>query len=223
MGLMRLASAILALALLLAACDDDADDGRTAKSPPNATMVAGPATSPSAPTTGMAASTPDAVTPEVTAIGTAVVMRDVARVAALIRYTPLLCTPEPIGIGAPPLCSAAGVPRGTTIKTLPFLGCEGEYLIEPRAADFIVAQAERLGARSGFVFRPSRHPFAVPSEGRQWPRPDYTIVFKGDGRTNLDLGIHVLDGRIIALQSFGICGGTLPAPDDPVWVTPPPR
>lgn len=212
-----------ALVLLLCACDDRSDDDRSAVTMPSATRAESSATPPSSPAAETLTSTAGAVGPEVNMIAQGVLARDAVRVAALIDYTPLICTPQPVGAGAPPLCSSAGVPPRTTVETMPFLGCEGEYHLRPRAAEFIVAQAERLDPRAFFIFRPARHPFAFPSADRPWPRPNYTIVLKGDARMNQDFGVHVLNGRIIALQSFGICGGMLPAPDDPAWVTPPLR
>jgi hypothetical protein len=66
-------------------------------------------------------------------------------------------------------------------------------------------------------------PHALPTDfpvGRSGPPPEYAAVVRSTGG-GLHLGFYIMDGLVVALRSFGICGPQLPSPDDAAWRIPP--
>jgi hypothetical protein len=167
--------------------------------------------------------------PGVAAVTRAVETRDADALAALVRYTGVPCITTPQGGGAPPLCSAAGVPVDSPVETLPALLCEGEYFLRAVVPQFFRQQLERGGFVPYGVLRtdtaPYTFPLEVPAAG-EWSAPEYAIIFHAT-ESGLDLGFYLAGGEIVALRSFSvsgefvICGPTLPPASHPAWLVPP--
>jgi len=207
---------VLALATFMACGEDDGQENVPGSS--REPTIPGPVRTPA---TGIA---------EVDAVVRAVLGQDRTALVAMTTYTSVACISEPQGAGAPPLCARLGVAEGTFVDTLPVIVSEGEYL--PRA-DVPALFQEWLGEYAPVfvgVFKPARHPFAF-SPNVAWPVPAYAVIFKpthfpaGRGAPDPDLafGFYLLNGRIIAVQAFGVGAATLPASDDPLWLVPPQR
>ena len=199
---------LLVLVLAVVGCDDESTTD----------AVSSPSVSPG---TSTAAATADIS--GVSAVGRAVEARDATALAALVQYTAVPCIATPQGAGAPPLCSAFGVPPGSTVEALPALLCQGEYL--PRSAVTLVLQQqlERSGLVAHGVLDVRAAPYAFPPDFPAvagWPAPKEAAVFRSTAGA-LDLGFYLDGGRIVALRSFGICGPPLPAAGDPAWRVPP--
>ena len=157
--------------------------------------------------------------PEVDAVIDAVRAQDSDAFAALVNYTGIQCVREPYGTGDPPRCADAGVPEGTVVETLPVVVCHAEYQLKPDVPSFLLTRLE------GFAFygvlRPERHPLAYPSADRPWPTPEYAVVFQEMRQPGFSIALHLAEGMIVAVSSFGACGPSLPASDDPTWAVPP--
>jgi len=184
----------------------------------------------SEPTTPGPVRTPAASIAEADAVVREVLGQDRAALVAMTSYTTVRCISEPQGAGAPPLCSRLGVPEGTFVETLPLIVSEAEY--RPRA-DVPALFQEWLGEYALVfvgVLKPARHPLGFSTDA-DWPVPDYAVIFRpsrfparrGVPDPDLAFGFYLLNGRIIAVQGFGIGAATLPAPDDPLWLVPPQR
>ena len=165
--------------------------------------------------------------PGVAAVIRAVEARDADALASLVRYTALPCIATPQGIGAPPLCSAAGVAPGSLVDALPALLCEAEYFLRAVVPQFLRQQLERGGFVAYGVLStdaaPYTFPLEVPAAG-EWPAPEYAVIVRGT-TSALDLGFYMAGGQVVALRSFSgefdICGPSLPPADDPAWLVPP--
>ena len=216
------------VALLAVACDENggsrdqtARGDLTTPSPTlNPTVGMSPTSPLSATPIATQAQTPTAGSPAVDAVVRAVQARDLPALVDIVRYTEMQCISQPQGIGAPPLCSAAGAPPGSTVEVLPALLCEGEFVVKPVVPGFLQSRLQSGLTFSG-VFKPERHPFASPSADRTWPVPEQAVIFRSTATPGLDLGFYLREGRIIAVGSFGICGPQLPPPADPAWLVPP--
>ena len=159
--------------------------------------------------------------PAADAVVAAVLSQDVDPLLAIVRYTEMVCIDEPQGIGAPPLCGAAGVPSGSTVEVLPSGSCEAEYILR---ADLRAQLAFRFADPAQFygVLRPQRFPVGLPTPSEAGPIPDYAVVFRQNVSTGeIFSAVHLLGGQIIALQALGPCGGELPDAHNPAWTVPP--
>jgi hypothetical protein len=145
--------------------------------------------------------------------------QDAPALAALVRYAEIGCVRLPLGTGDPPTCALAGVPEGSVVETLPVVVCHAEFQLKPDVPAFLVTRL--AGFEYYGVLKPERHPLAFPSADRSWPTPEYAIIFRDSRQPGFSLALHLMDGMIVALSSFGTCGPSLPDPDDPAWVVPP--
>jgi hypothetical protein len=145
--------------------------------------------------------------------------RDYQTLVGLIRFASVRCIDSPQGIGAPPLCSAAGAPSGTMVDVLPSAFCEGEYITRPNLIGSLASRFEGQEMQNHGLLRPTRHP--LPPPGGIAAVPDYAVVFSSQRTANNYLAVHIDDARIVALQSMGICGPQVPPRTDPSWVVPP--
>jgi hypothetical protein len=152
--------------------------------------------------------------PEIDAIVAALSTGDMAQILPLVGFTPVACTVNPQGIGAPPQCPA-GVPEGTPINVFPSGACEGYYILPDQL------RFDPVGSMPLFaVVR--WHPFI--REGYSAPG-DYEILFKNTSfNPPSTTSVFVGDGKIIR-TAYG-CGQPLDqalqgvAPEDILYRAP---
>ena len=155
---------------------------------------------------------------EIDAVIRAVTARDAQTLIGLVRYSELPCSPEGTGLGAPPPCDRLGVPAGTVVPLLPVSISETEYMPEASAPGFLRGWLERSGLAYYGVLRPAD----LASAAFLAPVAEYAVVFRATAPPGLALALHLIAGRIVVVQGFGVAAHALPAPNDPAWILPPP-
>ena len=221
-------AAILVLVIALAACGDD-DDNKptptmsvTATANPTVTVTRTPSPTPSPLPTPSPTPAPNPAASRRAAetVLFAVTQPSYDDLVRLVRFVSVPCWTGAPGGGAPPLCSQLGVPAGTMVEVLPAAFCEGEYIPAANVRAVLQNRIESGDFDYYGLLKPARHP--LPAPGTTERTPDYAVIFQSKRAANDYLAVHLTDGRIVALQSMGICGPAVPPRADPSWDTPPP-
>ncbi len=147
----------------------------------------------------------------------ATLARDAATLVELVGYTEASCSPDGVGLGAPPGCSTLGVPPETVVRLLPVSISETEFMPERTVPAFIQNRLQQTRLAFYGVLRPA----ALPSAAFLEPVAEYAVVFQITASPGEAFAFHLLGGRIVVIQGFGIGAHNLPAPDDPAWIVPP--
>lgn len=212
----RVIASIAALALLVAACGDDAEPTPTPTgTAPPVTSTATPSstlratvTRTSTPTPGPSSTAPPTATrppnistgvPALDTIVQAVLAADLDAIEARVQLRSLACGPQQ-GSSSPPRCPT-GQPTGTMVSVLPVATCEGEW--RPQSA-----------VRESFMPLTGASPqlyavYGMPQQFQQLiPDGQYVAVFGRDAGSQGELGAGVViaGDRIVGLW-FG-CGAT---------------
>lgn len=115
---------------------------------------------------------------------------DTAALRSIIQFTQAACTFKE-GLGGPPKCKDGEV-EGETVKVLPFLGPEGNFL---RAAD--IESWQGIDASDVYaVYVVSESAYSEPI----YPRGKYAIAFINEARFMITT-LQIVEGQIVRVDS----------------------